>query len=97
MCHWRSFPIRESGCQRVSGWECGATGPVAFLSQFIHSKQVIRPWILATVVQDPCRREDVMIRRTYFSHYRMVNEAITGAVGVGAALLLSYLILWVRL
>jgi len=38
-----------------------------------------------------------MIRRTYFSHYRMVNEAITGAVGVGAALLLSYLILWVRL
>jgi hypothetical protein len=38
-----------------------------------------------------------MIRRAYFLHYRMVHEAITGAVGIGAALLLSYLILWVRL
>jgi hypothetical protein len=38
-----------------------------------------------------------MIRRVYFSHYRMVHEAIACAVGIGAALLLSYLILWVRL
>jgi hypothetical protein len=38
-----------------------------------------------------------MIRRNYFLHYRMVHDAITAMAGIGAALLLSYLVLWVRL
>jgi hypothetical protein len=38
-----------------------------------------------------------MIHRTFFLHYRTVREAITTAVAVGMALLLSYLILWARL
>jgi hypothetical protein len=33
------------------------------------------------------------MRRSYFLHYRMVHEAITSMLGIGAALLLSYLIL----
>jgi hypothetical protein len=55
------------------------------------------PPLLATVVQYKCRREVVMIRRTYFLHYRMVREAITVAVTLGTAALLGYLILRVRL
>jgi hypothetical protein len=39
----------------------------------------------------------VMISRQFFLHYRLVREAITAVVTVGAALLLSYLILSVRL
>jgi hypothetical protein len=38
-----------------------------------------------------------MIHRTFFLHYRLVREAITTVVGIGTALLLSYLILWARL
>jgi hypothetical protein len=38
-----------------------------------------------------------MIRRTYFLHYRLVHETITTMATIGAALLLSYLILWARL
>lgn len=38
-----------------------------------------------------------MILRAFFLHYRMVREAITAVVTVGAAVLLSYLILWLRL
>jgi hypothetical protein len=38
-----------------------------------------------------------MIHRTYFLHYRVVREAVTTAVTIGTALLLSYLILWARL
>ena len=38
-----------------------------------------------------------MIPRTFFSHYRLVCEAITNVVTIGGALLLSYLILWARL
>ena len=38
-----------------------------------------------------------MIHRTFFFHYRVVCEAITGVVTIGTALLLSYLILWARL
>jgi len=38
-----------------------------------------------------------MIHRTMFLHYRVVREAITTLVTIGAALLFSYLILWARL
>jgi hypothetical protein len=38
-----------------------------------------------------------MIRRAVFLHYRVVREAITVVVTVGTAVLLSYLILWIRL
>jgi hypothetical protein len=38
-----------------------------------------------------------MIQRGFFLHYRMAREAITTMVTVGTALLLSYLILWLRL
>jgi len=38
-----------------------------------------------------------MIYRTYLLHYRRVQDAITILVTVGAALLLSFLILWARL
>jgi hypothetical protein len=38
-----------------------------------------------------------MIRRIYFLHYRLVNDAITTVATIGTALLLSYLILWARL
>jgi hypothetical protein len=38
-----------------------------------------------------------MIQRVFFLHYRRVREAITAMVTIGTALLLSYLILWLRL
>jgi hypothetical protein len=38
-----------------------------------------------------------MIRRAFFLHYRVVREAITVIVTIGTALLLSYLILWMKL
>ncbi len=38
-----------------------------------------------------------MFHRAFFLHYRAIREAITVAVALGAALLLGYLILWVRL
>ena len=38
-----------------------------------------------------------MIRRGFFLHYRVLREAITVVVTIGTALLLSYLILWMRL
>jgi hypothetical protein len=38
-----------------------------------------------------------MIRRSFFLHYRVVREAITVIVTIGTALLLSYLILWMKL
>lgn len=38
-----------------------------------------------------------MIRRIYFLHYRLVNDAIATVAAIGTALLLSYLILWARL
>jgi hypothetical protein len=40
---------------------------------------------------------DVMLRQKLFLHYRLVREAITVIVAIGAALLVSYLILRVRL
>jgi hypothetical protein len=38
-----------------------------------------------------------MIHRTMFLHYRVVSEAVTTLVTIGAALVFSYLILWARL
>jgi hypothetical protein len=38
-----------------------------------------------------------MIRRSFFLHYRVVREAATVIVTIGTALLLSYLILWMKL
>jgi hypothetical protein len=38
-----------------------------------------------------------MIRRAFFLHYRVVHEAITILITIGTAVLLSYLILWMRL
>jgi hypothetical protein len=37
-----------------------------------------------------------MIHRTFYLHYRLVCRAVTSVVTIGMALLLSYLILWVR-
>jgi len=42
-------------------------------------------------------QEGAMIYRTLFLHYRVVSEAVTTLVTIGAALLFSYLILWARL
>ena len=38
-----------------------------------------------------------MILRAFFLHYRVVREAVTIMVTIGTAVLLSYLILWLRL
>ena len=38
-----------------------------------------------------------MLRQKLFLHYRLVREAVTAVVTIGAALLASYLILRVRL
>jgi hypothetical protein len=38
-----------------------------------------------------------MIQRAFFLHYRMVREVVTFMVTLGTAVLLSYLILWMRL
>lgn len=38
-----------------------------------------------------------MLRQKLFLHYRLVRETVTVVVTIGAALLLSYLILRVRL
>jgi hypothetical protein len=91
------FPIRESGPHRVSGWERGAFAWLLYGPHLPDSGNVILSRLLATVVQDRWRREATMIRRAFFLHYRMVREAITIVVTLGTALLLSYLILWVRL
>lgn len=53
--------------------------------------------ILATVVQDKWRMEEDMIQRIFFLHYRRVRDALTAMITIGTALLLSYLILWMRL
>jgi hypothetical protein len=42
-------------------------------------------------------KEAAMLPRTFFLHYRLIREAVTTAITLGAALLLSYLILWARL
>ena len=41
--------------------------------------------------------EAAMLRRQLYLHYRVVREAVTAVVTIGAALLLSYLILNARL
>jgi hypothetical protein len=38
-----------------------------------------------------------MIQRTFFLHYRAIQEALANVVAIGMALLLGHLILWVRL
>jgi len=38
-----------------------------------------------------------MFLRAFFYHYRGVREATTTLVTIGTAVLLSYLILWLRL
>jgi hypothetical protein len=38
-----------------------------------------------------------MVRQKLFQHYRMVIEALTAAITIGAAAILGYLILQVRL
>jgi hypothetical protein len=50
---------------------------------------------LATVVQGQAR-EAPMLHRKFYLHYRLVREAITAVVTIGAALLFSYLILQVH-
>jgi hypothetical protein len=39
---------------------------------------------------------DAVLYRRYFLHHRMIREAVTAVVTIGAALLLSYLILQAR-
>jgi hypothetical protein len=63
----------------------------------IHSWRVVLSGLLAPVVQGKWWREGAMIRRAFFLHYRMVREAVTVIVTIGTALLLSYLILWMKL
>jgi hypothetical protein len=43
-------------------------------------------------MQDEAREASVLLRR-YFLHYRLIREAVTAISTIGAALLLSYLIL----
>lgn len=50
---------------------------------------------LATVVQGRAR-EARMLHQGIYLHYRLVGEAITAVVTIGAALLFSYLILQVH-
>jgi hypothetical protein len=38
-------------------------------------------------------QEAVMLLRSYFLHYRLIREVVTGIAMVGTALLFSYLIL----
>ena len=38
-----------------------------------------------------------MILRAFFLHYRALREAITTVLTIGGAVLLSYIILWMRL
>jgi hypothetical protein len=38
-------------------------------------------------------QEDFMLLRSYFLHYRLIRELVTGIAIVGTALLFSYLIL----
>ncbi len=38
-----------------------------------------------------------MILRSFYLHYRALREAITTVLTIGGAVLLSYLVLWLRL
>jgi hypothetical protein len=38
-----------------------------------------------------------MIQRVFFLHYRQFRDALADMITIGTALLLSYLILWLRL
>jgi hypothetical protein len=38
-----------------------------------------------------------MVQRVFYSHYRTARELITGAITVGTAMLVGYLILLARL
>jgi hypothetical protein len=48
-------------------------------------------------MQDKWAGEAAMLPRTFFLRYRLIREAVTTVITLGAALLLSYLILWARL
>jgi hypothetical protein len=41
--------------------------------------------------------EGDMIQRVFLMHYRQVRDALAAMITIGTALLLSYLILWMRL
>jgi len=38
-----------------------------------------------------------MIQRVFFLHYRRFRDALAAMITIGTALLVSYLILWLRL
>ena len=63
--------------------------------ELVESTDVTRLRPLATMVQGHAR-EAPMLHRKFYLHYRLVREAITAVVTVGAALLFSYLILQVH-
>ena len=91
----RRIPIRELRYGEVSGWEIQSCGKPQLSEELVESTQVMRLRALATVVQGQAR-EAPMLHRKFYLHYRLVREAITAVVTIGAALLFSYLILQVH-
>jgi len=79
----------------VSGWEIPIDGKRKLSGELVEFTNVTRLRLLATVVQGHAR-EAPMLHRKFYLHYRLVGEAITAVVTVGAALLFSYLILQVH-
>lgn len=68
--------------------------PISTL-ELVVSARLTRLLALAIPVQDKAGG-DAMLYRRYFPHHRMIREAVTAVVTIGAALLLSYLILQAR-
>jgi hypothetical protein len=91
----RRIPIRELRDGEVSGWEILSDGIRKFSGELVEFTNVTRWPAMATVVQGHAR-EAPMLHRKFYLHYRLVREAITAVVTIGAALLFSYLILQVH-
>jgi hypothetical protein len=91
----RRIPIRESRDGEVSGWEIPSDGKRKLYGELVEFTNVTRMRPLATVVQGHAR-EARMLHQKFCLHYRLVGEAITAVVTLGAALLFSYLILQVH-
>lgn len=91
----RRIPIRELRDGEVSGWETPSDGKRKLSGELVEFTNVTRMRPLATVVQGHAR-EARMLHQGIYLHYRLVGEAITAVVTIGAALLFSYSILQVH-
>ena len=91
----RRIPIRELRDGEVSGWEIPFDGKRKLSGELVEFTNVTRLRLLATVVQGHAQ-EAPMLHQKFYLNYRLVCEALTGVVTIGAALLFSYLILRVR-